>query len=153
MEKRDELYRGKAKSVYKTDDADRLILLFRNDTSAFDGKRIEQLDRKGMVNNKFNAFIMQKLEEAGVPTQFDKLLGDNECLVKKLDMIPVEERAARVKDFVKRLRFKGPVFEISALTREGCEPLMKSIYQHVKAQQKAEQPPEYVDPRFASPQD
>ncbi|MGH8484882.1 MAG: phosphoribosylaminoimidazolesuccinocarboxamide synthase, partial [Pseudomonas sp.] len=49
MEKREELYRGKAKSVYKTDDADRLILLFRNDTSAFDGKRIEQLDRKGMV--------------------------------------------------------------------------------------------------------
>jgi phosphoribosylaminoimidazole-succinocarboxamide synthase len=90
MEKREELYRGKAKSVYTTDDADRLILLFRNDTSAFDGKRIEQLDRKGMVNNKFNAFIMQKLEEAGVPTQFDRLLGDNECLVKKLDMIPVE---------------------------------------------------------------
>ncbi|MET3517516.1 GTP-binding protein [Pseudacidovorax sp. 1753] len=74
-------------------------------------------------------------------------------VLNKLDMIPVEERAARVKDFVKRLRFKGPVFEISALTREGCEPLMKSIYQHVKAQQKAEQPPEYVDPRFASPQD
>ena len=90
MEKREELYRGKAKSVYKTDDENRLILLFLNDTSAFDGKRIEQLDRKGMVNNKFNAFIMQKLEEAGVPTQFDKLLGDNECLVKKLDMIPVE---------------------------------------------------------------
>jgi phosphoribosylaminoimidazole-succinocarboxamide synthase len=90
MEKREELYRGKAKSVYKTDDADRLILLFRNDTSAFDGKRIEQLDRKGTVNNRFNAFIMQKLEEAGVPTQFDRLLGDNECLVKKLDMIPVE---------------------------------------------------------------
>ncbi|WP_295523871.1 Obg family GTPase CgtA [uncultured Pseudacidovorax sp.] len=74
-------------------------------------------------------------------------------VLNKLDMIPVEERAARVKDFVKRLRFKGPVFEISALTREGCEPLMKSIYQHVKAQQKAEQPPEYVDPRFVSPQD
>ena len=90
MEKREELYRGKAKSVYKTDDADRLILLFRNDTSAFDGKRIEQLDRKGMVNNKFNAFIMQKLEAAGIPTQFDKLLSDNEVLVKKLAMIPVE---------------------------------------------------------------
>lgn len=90
MEKRAELYRGKAKSVFQTDDADRLILLFRNDTSAFDGERIEQLERKGTVNNKFNAFIMQKLEEAGVPTQFDKLLGDNESLVKKLDMIPVE---------------------------------------------------------------
>ena len=90
MEKRAELYRGKAKSVYATDDADRLILLFRNDTSAFDGKKVEQLDRKGMVNNKFNAFIMQKLEEAGVPTQFDALVSDNESLVKKLQMIPVE---------------------------------------------------------------
>ena len=90
MEKRNELYRGKAKSVYTTDDPDRLVLLFRNDTSAFDGKKIEQLDPKGMVNNRFNAFIMQKLEEAGIPTQFDALLSDNECLVKKLDMIPVE---------------------------------------------------------------
>ena len=90
MEKRNELYRGKAKSVYTTDDPDRLVLLFRNDTSAFDGKKIEQLDRMGMGNNRFNAFIMQKLEEAGIPTQFDALLSDNECLVKKLDMIPVE---------------------------------------------------------------
>ena len=90
MEKRNELYRGKAKSVFTTDDADRLILLFRNDTSAFDGKKIEQLERKGMVNNRFNAFIMQQLEAAGIPTQFDQLLSDTECLVKKLDMIPVE---------------------------------------------------------------
>ena len=90
MEKRTELYRGKAKSVYTTDDPDRLILLFRNDTSAFDGKKIEQLDRKGMVNNRFNAFIMQKLQDAGIPTQFDSLVSDTECLVKKLDMIPVE---------------------------------------------------------------
>ncbi|SDU13145.1 phosphoribosylaminoimidazolesuccinocarboxamide synthase [Halopseudomonas salegens] len=90
MEKRNELYRGKAKSVYTTDDADRLILLFRNDTSAFDGKKIEQLERKGMVNNRFNGFIMQQLEAAGIPTQFDRLLSDTECLVKKLDMIPVE---------------------------------------------------------------
>lgn len=90
MEKREELYAGKAKSIYKTDDPDRLIMLFRNDTSAFDGKRIEQLDRKGMVNNKFNAFIMGKLQAAGIPTHFEKLLSDNEVLVKKMDMIPVE---------------------------------------------------------------
>ena len=90
MEKREELYAGKAKSVYTTDDNDLLVLHFRNDTSAFDGKIIEQLDRKGMVNNKFNAFIMQKLEEAGIPTHFEKLLSDDECLVKKMDMIPVE---------------------------------------------------------------
>lgn len=90
MEKRDELYSGKAKSVYTTDDADRLILFFRNDTSAFDGKKVAQLDRKGMVNNKFNAFIMEKLEQAGIPTHFDRLLSDQESLVKKLDMMPIE---------------------------------------------------------------
>jgi len=90
MEKREELYAGKAKSVYKTDDPDLLVMLFRNDTSAFDGKRVEQLDRKGMVNNKFNAFIMGKLQEAGIPTHFEKLLSDNESLVKKMEMIPVE---------------------------------------------------------------
>jgi GTP-binding protein len=69
-------------------------------------------------------------------------------VLNKLDMVPLDQRAALVKDFVKRLKFKGPVFEISALTREGCESLIKTIYQHVKAQQKAEQTPEVVDPRF-----
>ena len=90
MKKQDILISGKAKTVYTTDDPDKLIIHFRNDTSAFDGEKIEQLDRKGMVNNRFNAFIMQKLEQAGIPTQFEKLLGDDEVLVKRLDMIPVE---------------------------------------------------------------
>ncbi len=72
-------------------------------------------------------------------------------VLNKLDMVPDEERAARVKDLVKRLRFKGPVFEISALTREGCEPLVQAIYRHIKAQQIAEQPPAEIDPRFAEP--
>ncbi|KFZ32024.1 phosphoribosylaminoimidazole-succinocarboxamide synthase [Pseudidiomarina salinarum] len=90
MEKRTELYRGKAKTVYTTDDPERLILLFRNDTSAFDGEKVEQLDRKGMVNNRFNNFIMTTLEEAGVPTQLDQVLSDTETLVKRLTMIPVE---------------------------------------------------------------
>ena len=90
MEKREELYAGKAKSVYATDDPDRLILHFRDDTSAFDGRRMESLERKGMVNNRFNAFIMAKLEEAGIPTHVEELLSPTECVVKKLDMIPVE---------------------------------------------------------------
>ncbi len=90
MKRQAELFSGKAKTVYTTDDPDKLILHFRNDTSAFDGEKIEQLDRKGMVNNKFNAFIMQKLEAAGVPTHFIQLLSDEESLVKKLDMLPIE---------------------------------------------------------------
>lgn len=90
MERREELYSGKAKSVYTTDDDDYLILLFRDDTSAFDGQKVVKLDRKGMVNNKFNAFIMETLESAGVPTHFERLLSDNESLVKRLKMVPVE---------------------------------------------------------------
>ncbi|QEW07177.1 phosphoribosylaminoimidazolesuccinocarboxamide synthase [Nitrincola iocasae] len=90
MEKREALYAGKAKSVYTTDDPDRMVMVFRDDTSAFDGKKVEQLDRKGKVNNKFNAFIMQKLEAAGIPTHFEALLSDNESLVKRLDMMPIE---------------------------------------------------------------
>ncbi|PLC06215.1 GTPase ObgE [Variovorax sp. RO1] len=69
-------------------------------------------------------------------------------VLNKLDMVPGDERAALVKDFVKRLRFKGPVFEISALTREGCEHLIKAVYQQVKAQQVAEHETVEVDPRF-----
>lgn len=90
MEKRDELYAGKAKSVYTTDDADKLIMLFRDDTSAFDGKKKEALARKGAVNNQFNAAIMEKLKAAGIPCHFDRLLSPTEALVKKLDMMPVE---------------------------------------------------------------
>lgn len=90
MEKKAELCRGKAKSVYFTDDDDYLIIEFRDDTSAFDGEKIEQLDRKGMVNNKFTAFIMDKLEEAGVKTHHVKLISDEEAVVKKLDMLPIE---------------------------------------------------------------
>ena len=69
-------------------------------------------------------------------------------VLNKLDMVDGDARAALVKDFVKRFKFKGPVFEISALTREGCEPLVKAIYKHVKAQQMSEQPYVEEDPRF-----
>jgi phosphoribosylaminoimidazole-succinocarboxamide synthase len=90
MHKVSELYRGKAKTVFMTDDPNKLILEFRDDTSAFDGEKIEQLSRKGEVNNKFNHYIMQKLESVGIKTQLESLINNNESVVKKLDMIPVE---------------------------------------------------------------
>ena len=70
-------------------------------------------------------------------------------VLNKLDVVPTEERAARVKDFVKRFKWKGPVFEISALTREGCEPLIQAIFRHVQSEQRVENEPVEVDPRFA----
>ena len=70
-------------------------------------------------------------------------------VLNKLDMVPPAEREARVREFVRRLRWKGPVFQISALTREGCEPLVQAVYQFVRAQQVADAPAEPPDPRFA----
>ncbi|TDX28140.1 phosphoribosylaminoimidazole-succinocarboxamide synthase [Modicisalibacter xianhensis] len=132
MEKRDELYAGKAKSVYRTDDQDRLILHFRDDTSAFDGKKKEALARKGMVNNKFNAFIMGKLQAAGIPTHFDGLLSDTECVVKKLDMIPVEcvVRNLAAGGLVRRLGVEEgmtltpPTFELFLKNDEKGDPMI-----------------------------
>ena len=70
-------------------------------------------------------------------------------VLNKLDMVPAEERERRVKEFVRRLRWKGPVFQISALTREGCEPLIRAVYEHVaKVRQFI---PEDHDPRFEEP--
>ena len=80
------------------------------------------------------------------PELFDK---PRWLVLNKLDMVPTDERAARVKDFVKRFKYKGPVFEISALNREGCEGLVRAIYEHLQAQFQSTQEPEVVDPRYA----
>ncbi|MBC8944519.1 phosphoribosylaminoimidazolesuccinocarboxamide synthase [Xenorhabdus indica] len=136
MQKKAELYRGKAKTVYATDNPDLLVLEFRNDTSALDGERIEQFDRKGMVNNKFNYFIMRRLEEAGIPTQMEQLLSDNESLVKKLDMVPVEcvirNRAAG--SLVKRLGVEEgmvlnpPLFDLFLKDDARHDPMVNESY-------------------------
>jgi len=70
-------------------------------------------------------------------------------VLNKMDMVPADERAARVAEFVRRMRSKAPVFEISGLTREGLEPLLKAIYKHVAASKHAA--PVTVDPRFDDP--
>lgn len=136
MEKRQELYRGKAKTVYFTDDENKLILHFRNDTSAFDGQKIEQLDRKGEVNNKFNHFIMTKLEEAGIKTQVESLISDTESVVKKLDMIPVEcvVRNVASGSLVRRLGIEDgleltpPLFEFFLKNDELHDPMVNDYH-------------------------
>ncbi|OCG65362.1 phosphoribosylaminoimidazolesuccinocarboxamide synthase [Gilliamella sp. wkB18] len=136
MKKLAELYRGKAKTVYTTDNPELLILEFRNDTSAFDGLRIEQLDRKGMINNKFNYFIMTTLREAGIPTQVEALLSDNEVIVKKLDMVPVEcvVRNRAAGSLVKRLGVKEgqilnpPTFELFLKDDALHDPMVNDSY-------------------------
>ncbi len=90
MEKISQITAGKAKSLYTTNEADQLIMEFRDDTSAFDGKKIEALDNKGKVNNQFNGFVMEFLASKGIETHFIKLLSNHESLVYKLEMFPIE---------------------------------------------------------------
>ena len=90
IEKGELITTGKAKSLYESNETDFLIMHYRDDTSAFDGKKIESLEGKGTINNKFNAFIMEYLESEGISTHFAKLLNDTDSLVKRLDMAPVE---------------------------------------------------------------
>ena len=70
-------------------------------------------------------------------------------VLNKLDMVAADEREARVKDFLRRLRWKGPVFQISALTREGCEPLIRAVYEHVSTVRHTVRAD--PDPRFDQP--
>ncbi|CRK85818.1 Phosphoribosylaminoimidazole-succinocarboxamide synthase [Candidatus Providencia siddallii] len=90
MKKKVELYRGKTKTVFSTEKSDLLVMKFRDEISSLDGVRVEKILRKGILNNKINYFLMKKVEEAGVQTQIESLLSENEILVKKLDMIPIE---------------------------------------------------------------
>jgi phosphoribosylaminoimidazole-succinocarboxamide synthase len=90
MEKRQEVYRGKAKTVYATDDPNVLVMHYRDDVSAFDGVKLAQLAQKGETNNRINAFVMGKLAAAGVPTHFLRLVNERESVVKAMKMVPVE---------------------------------------------------------------
>jgi phosphoribosylaminoimidazole-succinocarboxamide synthase len=90
MEKRQELYKGKAKTVYATDDPNYLVMHYRDDVSAFDGVKLAKLPQKGETNNKINAYVMGRLAGAGVRTHFVRVLNERESLVKAMKMIPVE---------------------------------------------------------------
>ncbi|MHA7840615.1 MAG: phosphoribosylaminoimidazolesuccinocarboxamide synthase [Gammaproteobacteria bacterium] len=90
MEKGTLLYKGKAKSLFKTDDPAHLVMTFRDDISAFNGVKLDQLKQKGVINNYFNAFIMERLQQAGIHCHFIKRLNSTESLVHSLDMLPLE---------------------------------------------------------------
>ena len=90
MERLEKIYEGKAKIIYTTSDPDLVIQYFKDDASAFDGKKKGTIVDKGVMNNHISSRIFQFLENEGVKTHFVKTLNDREMLVKKLDIIPVE---------------------------------------------------------------
>lgn len=90
MEKREQLYEGKAKKVFRTDDPELLIVSYKDDATAFNGEKKGTILGKGAVNNRMSNFLMQLLEKDGVPTHFVKELSDRETVVKKVTIVPLE---------------------------------------------------------------
>lgn len=90
MDKRELLYEGKAKKVYRTDDAGLLIVSYKDDATAFNGEKKGTILGKGAINNKVTNHLMGVLEASGIPTHFVRELSDTDSLVKKVDIIPLE---------------------------------------------------------------
>ena len=136
MEKREQLYEGKAKKVYATDDENLVIVSYKDDATAFDGLKKGTITGKGVVNNRMSNHIMQMLEEQGVPTHFVKELSDRETLVKKVKIVPLEViiRNIAAGSFSKRFGveegvvFAEPTIEFSYKNDELHDPLMNAYH-------------------------
>ena len=114
MEKLEQLYEGKAKKVYATEDPALLIVSYKDDATAFNGKKKGTINGKGIINNRMSNRLMAKLEKAGVPTHFVKELNDRETLVKKVQIVPLEVIVRNIStgSFCKRYGFpEGVVFD------------------------------------------
>ena len=90
MEKKELLYEGKAKKVYATEDPELLIVSYKDDATAFNGKKKGTIAGKGVINNRMSNRLMEKLEQTGIPTHFVSELSERETLVKKVQIVPLE---------------------------------------------------------------
>ena len=90
MQKREQLYEGKAKKVFMTDDPELLIVDYKDDATAFNGLKKGSIAGKGVINNQMSNRLMAKLEKSGVPTHFVRELSERETLVKKVSIVPLE---------------------------------------------------------------
>ena len=114
MEKLEQLYEGKAKRVFATNDPELLIVDYKDDATAFNGLKKGTISGKGVINNQMSNRLMQKLEKAGIPTHFVRELSERETLVKKVAIVPLEVivRNIAAGSFSKRYGMEeGVVFE------------------------------------------
>ena len=90
MTKKEQLYEGKAKKVFATDDPELLIVSYKDDATAFNGLKKGTIVGKGVINNRMSNLLMQRLEKIGIPTHYVEELSDRETLVKKVSIVPLE---------------------------------------------------------------
>ena len=114
MEKKSQLYEGKAKKVFATDNPSLLIVSYKDDATAFNGLKKGTISGKGIINNRMSNMLMKKLEEYGVPTHFVEELSERETVVKKVTIVPLEVIVRNISagSFSKRYGIEeGKVFE------------------------------------------
>ena len=136
MEKKEQLYEGKAKKVFATDDPALVIVSYKDDATALDGLKKGTIAGKGVVNNKMSDFLFSLLEKHGVPTHFVKELNDREALVKKVSIVPLEViiRNVSAGSFAKRygveegIVFKSPTIEFSYKNDDLHDPLLNEYH-------------------------
>ena len=136
MQKLEQLYEGKAKKVYKTDDPELLIVDYKDDATAFNGIKKGTIVGKGVINNQMSNFLMQKLEKEGVPTHFVEELSERETLVKKVEIVPLEViiRNIAADSFSKNYgvpegeKFASPTLEFSYKNDDLGDPLINSYH-------------------------
>ena len=136
MEKIAQLYEGKAKKVYSTQDPDVVIVSYKDDATAFDGLKKGTITGKGAINNRMTNFLMGQLEKAGVPTHFIQELNDRETAVKKVSIIPLEVIVRNISagSFAKRygveegIVFNEPTIEFSYKNDDLHDPLINSYH-------------------------
>ena len=136
MEKKEQLYEGKAKKVYATDDPELLIVDYKDDATAFNGLKKGTIAGKGVINNQMSNRLMAKLEKSGVPTHFVRELRERETLVKKVSIVPLEVivRNIAAGSFSKRygvpegVVFEQPTIEFSYKNDELGDPLLNSYH-------------------------
>ena len=136
MEKKEQLYEGKAKKVYATEDPNLVIVSYKDDATAFDGAKKGTIVGKGVINNQMTNRLMAKMEKAGIPTHFVKELSDRETLVKKVSIVPLEVivRNIAAGSFSKRygveegVVFDAPTLEFSYKNDELGDPLMNAYH-------------------------
>ena len=136
MEKKEQLYEGKAKKVYATDDPEKLIVEYKDDATAFNGLKKGTIQGKGVINNQMSNRLMAKLEKSGVPTHFVRELSERETLVKKVSIVPLEViiRNIAAGSFSKRygvpegVVFEQPTIEFSYKNDELGDPLLNSYH-------------------------
>ena len=132
MEKREQLYEGKAKKVYATDDPALLIVSYKDDATAFNGRKKGTIAGKGVINNQMSNALMRRLESQGVPTHFVEELSERETLVKKVAIVPLEVIVRNVSagSFAKRygvaegIVFSAPTVEFSYKNDALDDPLI-----------------------------